>query len=1092
MSAKLLHALTDDNPDLQKQIGCMTGIFQLFDRHHIVTAKRIASHQTSRKITSSGSTRLSDGNLGGEAHNARNIHIDKERNLGKNANENHRVSTESSRASFSSSCSSSFSSVECNKPAQPELLSFDRTITQEITSKELHAYQSNASAQLGRQSPDFRDVVRDSMYREARGLSVKTGPKEEQASRTMKHRDSPRPMQMSKSVNESLELGINTRQNLKDSLKVLAKLREAPRYFNDPRESPKSSYETRDGTSLSLPKDAPRFSYDGREIPRSSFESRDNFKSTTRLRDLPRLSLDSRESSIKDSNLIAKSNFVKDFHGSRDDFTRTFSKQQEMENHNRNPSVVAKLMGLEAMPNSIIAKESPMGSSSEKTDERIQSATACSPRQSIKETVSPRLRKPDPVVKPIPSSRVPIEPAPWRQLGSSHGFQKSTSKSSDFSPRAMNTSPSVYAEIEKRLKDLEFKQADKDLRALKQILDAMQAKVLLESRKEDDKASLSEDYSEDHNTTTVDRNSRLSNRQSPSHTSPISPNLKRTSVSKTFDSPIVIMKPAKLIEKSGIPASSVIRIEDLSGLRKLRNVDLVDSKKVYANNHTATDVTTRLGLGIPSSSSHGSTIDKVNSRALKSTTSSKSSQLPRQNTGNSARGMTTGSMNSRQQQKKLEVEKRAKPPLHTLDLSKPRRQSAKQPAESGSPGGKRRHKSLNLPQSDDQLSEISGETRISSHLGDEISPHMDVEIISTDGSADMSCAFFQQGGRSPSRKFTGSTTSSSTQTKMSAMQNEDVSETESTSIAPEQPSPVSVLDASFYKDDLPSPDGKEAFKVETQKSNEPSAAAGWDAVDINHSSGVSGPNQSIEIGRKKLENVGNLVQKLQRLNSNHDEATTDYIASLCENTNPDHRYISEILLASGLLLRDLGSGLTSIQLHASGHPINPDLFFVLEQTKVKTALSSKDNQLQKNAVRLKFDREKVHRKLVFDAVNEILERKFATMALASELWLRTDKLAGRTSNAQQLLKELCSEIEKLQAYETSDGCSVDCESLNTIVFKDVVCEPEKWTGFPREISGIVLDVERSIFKELVDEVVSGEAMSFRAKPRRRGRQLFTK
>lgn len=39
MAAKLLHSLADDNPDLQKQIGCMTGIFQLFDRHHVVVAK---------------------------------------------------------------------------------------------------------------------------------------------------------------------------------------------------------------------------------------------------------------------------------------------------------------------------------------------------------------------------------------------------------------------------------------------------------------------------------------------------------------------------------------------------------------------------------------------------------------------------------------------------------------------------------------------------------------------------------------------------------------------------------------------------------------------------------------------------------------------------------------------------------------------------------------------------------------------------------------------------------------------------------------------------------------------------------------------
>lgn len=41
MASKLLHSLADDNPDLQKQIGCMTGIFQLFDRHHVLAARHI-------------------------------------------------------------------------------------------------------------------------------------------------------------------------------------------------------------------------------------------------------------------------------------------------------------------------------------------------------------------------------------------------------------------------------------------------------------------------------------------------------------------------------------------------------------------------------------------------------------------------------------------------------------------------------------------------------------------------------------------------------------------------------------------------------------------------------------------------------------------------------------------------------------------------------------------------------------------------------------------------------------------------------------------------------------------------------------------
>lgn len=42
MAAKLLHSLADENPDLQKQIGCMTGVFQIFDRHHSLTTKRLS------------------------------------------------------------------------------------------------------------------------------------------------------------------------------------------------------------------------------------------------------------------------------------------------------------------------------------------------------------------------------------------------------------------------------------------------------------------------------------------------------------------------------------------------------------------------------------------------------------------------------------------------------------------------------------------------------------------------------------------------------------------------------------------------------------------------------------------------------------------------------------------------------------------------------------------------------------------------------------------------------------------------------------------------------------------------------------------
>ncbi|RVW31443.1 Protein LONGIFOLIA 1 [Vitis vinifera] len=126
MSAKLLHTLSDENPDLQKQIGCMNGIFQLFDRHHFLGGRRINGHT--------------------------------------------------------------------HKRLPPVFLP--------------HAHASiyvfrNFSRQMlllgwAGQSLDLRDIVKDSIYREACGLSVKTAWKKEAVSHAVKHIDSPRPMRLSK------------------------------------------------------------------------------------------------------------------------------------------------------------------------------------------------------------------------------------------------------------------------------------------------------------------------------------------------------------------------------------------------------------------------------------------------------------------------------------------------------------------------------------------------------------------------------------------------------------------------------------------------------------------------------------------------------------------------------------------------------------------------------------------------------------------------------------------------------------------------------------------------------------------------------
>lgn len=147
MAAKYLYPWADDKPHLKKQIGCMTGIFQLLDRQHVLTGRR-TSGQSPKRLPS-GCSHFNNGTF--EEENICHWSAVEEKSSTKTVKEKHRVSMESSQASFSSySRSSFFSSPDSNGTAQPPPLSFD---------------QSSSSSQFGRQSLDLLNEVKDSMYR---------------------------------------------------------------------------------------------------------------------------------------------------------------------------------------------------------------------------------------------------------------------------------------------------------------------------------------------------------------------------------------------------------------------------------------------------------------------------------------------------------------------------------------------------------------------------------------------------------------------------------------------------------------------------------------------------------------------------------------------------------------------------------------------------------------------------------------------------------------------------------------------------------------------------------------------------------------
>lgn len=199
-----------------------------------------------------------------------------------------------------------------------------------------------------------------------------------------------------------------------------------------------------------------------------------------------------------------------------------------------------------------------------------------------------------------------------------------------------------------------------------------------------------------------------------------------------------------------------------------------------------------------------------------------------------------------------------------------------------------------------------------------------------------------------------------------------------------------------------------------------------------------------------------------------------------DSTSSDHAYISEILSASGLL-SDLDSGLMTIRL------LSGNLFHMLEQIKASNNISSGDQARECTIQSKQGDR--MRRKLIFDVVSEILMHRL--LSNYSRNWFSSDKLAGRKTAQQQLLKGLCSEIDQLQTDRPYCRFDDEDEDSRTISSKDLTHQELNWAGSD-DVSGVVLDVERLIFKDLVSEVVSSLATGPRAQPTGHCRRLIFK
>ncbi|KAJ7971080.1 Protein LONGIFOLIA [Quillaja saponaria] len=1032
MSEKILKSIKDENPELQKQIGCINGFFQLFNRQHFLAGRRsIRSSQSQKRLTPPGKS----NDLTKELN--RNLQKSSEKNL-KDVKEKQGFFTESSITSFSSSsCSSSLSSLDYNKLIHVEQLSFRGRDFPETTNGKLGAKQLNAS-NLSQRSFDLRNVVRDSLHGGDRGLLVTTANKEETVGQALKYIDSPRPLEQPKSENTG-------RTSFNESFHVLAKLQEAP--WNSNKE--------KDRYLLLASKDRPRLSYDGRY-------SRDTFKSTTKLKELPRLSLDSRERSMKGLNHESKSgNFLKDTQQGIGNSNVMLKQLQEPETSRRSSSIVAKLMGLEALPDLtptcgnpldfsnayLTDKIDPLARSLRTTDVNKHQSSG-SPRNPKKECTSSQLRSANSVMKEKPSSRFPIEPAPWKQQDSSRVSQMSASNGREAPTKTSSSSLSVYGEIEKRLAKLEFKKSGKDLRALKQILETMQ--------KSRDSLDITRDQTSNSaphviNISSLNESSDLASPRNLHSKDPITSTVKRSNSS--HKSPIVIMTPAKLTRKTSNSACLAISTDSKSALCTPHagyNGRSVDKQTAKCFTPTIEP------LGHPFSQPLCSSGTYANRRTSKSMQSSK---VPPQNIfeENTTTSGKTGADSPRLQHKNFGLDKLYRPTNSISDSSRSRRRYGGQLIESSSSSRTPRQTSPNLQESNGRMSKTSSDMTLTdlSYPTNTVSlqferkrslaSHSDIEVININQSDRIS---------NLSKQY------SQKQNNAAKGLREKRSMEEIVVATPEQPSPVSVLDATFYRDDPPSPVKMKPHTITDNKTPD-SDEIEKNSVDLSLLSNTMKPSGSSDIDGR-LNNSQHMSQTLQQIKCTYEEPIPNFTPTF-DRKNPDHRYISQMLSALGLL-SETDSG---HEVNLLSHLINSNSFIVLEQIMgYEGHLNNGDSMKISQMVNV----EQMQRKLIFDVVNNILVKKRVSESLSRQ-WFSPNKLTGRLLRGQKLLSELCSEIDQLQCNCKNGSQDDEDDNMRRLLLGDFLHHSVNWTDCHGEIPEVVLDIERLIFKDLITEIV---------------------
>ncbi|XP_019055346.1 PREDICTED: protein LONGIFOLIA 1-like isoform X2 [Nelumbo nucifera] len=690
-------------------------------------------------------------------------------------------------------------------------------------------------------------------------------------------------------------------------------------------------------------------------LPFPVFEFKEGLRSSWKFKESPRLSLDSRAIVDGKGSLYPREirTNAAIFAATQFESSAETASPEDNDKQRRSPSVIARLMGLEALPNS---GREPLKKSDQPELRRSASESRVSrdllqyrfidgnnfhlkqqfqtsfgvnvTSNVIRDNAAPEdnksnIRKPDSIdfcvrePKPEPSrpSSGGLSTSSWK----TQQHRKSFFDTQDFFPEPKHTD-SLYGEIEKRLKMRGIDEPAKDLETLKQILEALQLKGLLHSKKPAEQIR--------HRNFIYDRKFYAE------------------------ESPIVVMKPSKSpvsINRSGRTAteSPLSNFRSKPGVR--RNLNLAgESLPPVRPRRDRPEI----------------------DRNMQSERRTRNSKSPDRNESNAR----SPSSLARRKQLSIDTERRANDSVEQQRRTSPINSPKVNPKKVGSDQA-----TIRSPRNRRRTPEIFPKERIFSHAEDQSST-VSESSISTSSLADTERSKMEEykEGRSLLERCDKLLHS--------------IAEITATEL---QPSPVSVLDSSFYKDESsPSPVMKRCIDFKDQS------------------------------GEIEDENWSPVVSPV-RLKFEDKSDDSDFL------------YISEILRASDCLSEDC------------------DVFFLLEKQYYGGNSSCDDTSA-------------LHRKLVFDTIAEILDRK--RQLPPWKAFSGTNSVIGKPS-----LRQIWSEFRRIRERDAAeDLVEIICGVLRKDMAGDGI---NGWGDCPEEVSEMVLDIERMIFKDLVAETIRDLAVS---------------